>query len=77
MGKEWSAKKNTAKICDSQIYCVLTINTKGTEEARVKALCNKNNYQRYSVLVDDKILPHMWSHLTLSTQTAVVLSVKK
>lgn len=37
MGKEGAAKKNCTKFCDSQIYCLLTMNTEGMEEARIKA----------------------------------------
>lgn len=45
MGKEGAAKKNCAKFCDSQIYCLLTMNTEGMEEARIKAFYNNNNYK--------------------------------
>lgn len=44
--EKWEKKgqpRETAKFCDSQIYCLLAMNTEGIEEAKVKALYNKNN----------------------------------
>lgn len=45
MGKEGAAERNCAKFCDRQIHCLLTMNPEGIEEAKVKALYNKDNYK--------------------------------